>query len=106
MKKPGVQVLEDLLQIVVPALRAKQALASAHLPDQVGLGRDGRTASKFTEARSMLLVNPLAVKLGDQDVKDGMQHRLRRAFQQIGDSNQNPPLTQPDRVVQIGKREE
>ena len=106
MKEARIQIIEDLFQVVMLAVGAEQALAPAHLPDQVGLGRDALAAGKFTEARSMLLINFFAIKLGDQDVKDGVQDWIGRTFKKIRDSHQNPSLAQPNGVVQIGEREE
>lgn len=63
-------------------------------------------ATKFTKSRCMLRVNLLAVELGDQDVKDGMQNRLGGAFQEVRDPYPNSAFPQADGVIEIGKREE
>ena len=39
-------------------------------------------------------------------MRDGTQNRIRRAFQQIRKPHQQPALTQPDGIVDVGKREE
>src|SRR5262249_17715167 len=106
VKESGVQIVKDLFQVVMQTFGAAEALAAARLADEMGLGRDFPAAGKFAKARGVFRVNLFAVELGNQDVKEGMEHRIGRALQQVRDANENASLTQPDGVVQVSEREE
>ena len=106
MEESGIQLLEDPLQVIVLALGSHKALAPTHLANQMGFGGDALAAGKLAELRRLLSVDLLAVQLGDQDVKDGMENILRCALQQVGEPHQDMALPQPDGIVQICKREE
>src|SRR5437660_5535334 len=60
VEKPGIQVVENDLQVVVDASGSMNFLAPAHLPDQMGLGRDALASSKLAEARRMAVLDLLA----------------------------------------------
>src|SRR5947209_19669799 len=106
MKKLCVQVFEDLLQVVMPALCAKNAFASTHLPDQVHLGGNILAAGKFAEADRVGVVDFFPVNFGNQDMQDGMNDRFGCSLQQIGEADKDTPSTQANGVVQLGEREE
>ena len=59
----------------------------------------------FAIARRLPAINRLPVHLGQQDMRDGPQNRVRRPFQQIRKPHQQPAFAQPNRIVDIGKRE-
>lgn len=103
VKKPGIKLIENLFQVVMGAFGAEQAFASAHLANEVGLGGNALAAREFAKPGCVLSIDLFAVELGNQDVKDGMQHGLRRSLQQVRDSHQNAPVAQPDGVVEIGE---
>src|SRR5207244_10259510 len=73
IKEPGIEIIENGFQVVVRALGPMNLLAPAHLPDQMSLGRDTLASGKPTEARCMAVLDFLAVKLCNQDMKDGVQ---------------------------------
>ncbi len=54
----------------------------------------------------MLALDRLAVHFGQQNVSNGPKYWIRSAFQQIRQTNQKFPLSQPNRIVDIGKSEE
>src|SRR5947209_2186790 len=106
MEEAGIQVFEYLLQVVMRAPGPKNAFAPTHLPDQVHPGDNVLASGKSAEAHSMSVSNFLAVDLGNQDVQDGMNHRLRRALQQIRETHQDASIAQTNGVVEFGEREE
>src|SRR5579859_5417753 len=105
-EKPDIQIFEDLFQIVVQTFGSMDFLAPSHLSDQVGLGRDALASGKLSEARGMATVDLFSVKLGDQDVKDGVEHIVACALQQVREAYQDASFAQTDGVVEVGKREE
>src|SRR5579863_5977668 len=77
VKESRIQIVKDLLQVVVASLWSQQPLAPAHLADEMGFGGNALAAGEFTEASCMLRINLFAVELGNQDMKNGVQNRLR-----------------------------
>ena len=55
-------------------------------------------------AGALCAVNRLAVELGQQDVRDGVQHGFWRAFEQVGDPDVEFRLPKADGVVDGDKR--
>jgi len=54
--------------------------------------------------RALGAVHWLAVELGQQDMRDGMQHGFGSAFEQIGDADEKLSLAQADGVVDRDER--
>lgn len=106
IEKFGVQIFEDLFQVVVRAFGAMDLLAPAHLPDQVGLGGDALASRKLSEARCMAAVDLFSIELGYQDVEDGVKHIVTGALQQVRQPHQDASIAQADGVVEVGKRKE
>ena len=106
VEEAPVEIVKDLLQMIVIALGAFHSLTPPHLPDQMSLGRHGLAPGELPIARRECGIDRLAIQLGQQDMQDGVQHRLGRALEQIGQADQHPPLAQADGAVEIGKREE
>jgi hypothetical protein len=102
----GIQVFEDLFQVVMQAFRAMDFLASTHLANQVGLGGDGLASGKFPEAGRMAGIDVFSIELSDQDMKDGVEHIVSGPFHQVGEAHQDESFAQTDGVVEVGKREE
>jgi hypothetical protein len=48
----------------------------------------------------------LAVNLCDKNMRDGVKDTLRSGLEQVGDAKEQLPLTQTNRVIDAGKREE
>src|ERR1700704_2410937 len=72
VEEAKIQVVKNLVQVVMLALWAFNALASAQLADELRLLRHGVAAGKFAITRGVSGVNRLAVKLGDEDVQNGV----------------------------------
>ena len=85
------------------ALSRDDELASAHLADEVGLAAEVVAADVFAITRGMGGVDGLAIQLGQQDVRYGMVHALRRTLEQIGEANQHKSIAQANGVVDVGK---
>src|SRR5580704_3530249 len=80
-----------------------QPLASAHLPHKMRFFDDFMAAHILSITRRMPAIDRLAIHLSQQDVGNGAHHRVRRAFQQIGQPHQKPTLAQANGVVNVGK---
>src|SRR5437016_3251949 len=83
IKEPGIEIIENGFQVVMCALGPMNLLASAHLPDQMSLGRYALASGKLTEARRMAVADLLAVKLCNQDMKHGVQYVVGSALHQV-----------------------
>jgi hypothetical protein len=105
-EKTLVQVLKNCIQIVGPALRGIDLLASSHLADEMSLGDKIAAGNIAPIASGMSSVNALTVHLGEKNVRDGANHRFGSAFQKIGKSNQKFAFPQANGVVNVGKGEE
>ena len=78
-------------------------LTPAHLADKVGLRAQIVAADVSPIARGVKSLDRLLVNLRQQDVSDGLDHILRRAFQQIGEANVKHAFAQADGVVHVGE---
>src|SRR5439155_1553908 len=96
---PRVQGFENRLQIVNPAARRFDPLATTHLSYQVRLGSDLTTRYVSSITSSMHALNGLAIHLGQEDVSNGAQHRFRRSFQQVGKTDEKFAVAQANGVV-------
>ena len=74
-------------------------LASTHLANEARLGGDVVAGYIAAVAGALRAVDRFAVELGEQDVRDGMEHGFRGAFEQIGEADVEFSLAQPDGVV-------
>ena len=106
VEEARIKIIKYLLEMIISAGGTMDALASPHLANQVHLTGHGVTPRKFAKAGRVKAVNFFTVQFGNQDVQDGMKHRLRRSFEQVGEANQQFSVTQADGIVQVGEREE
>ena len=104
VEEAAVEVVKDLFQMVVVSAGGADVLASAHLPDESRLGGHVVAGNIAAITGAVHAIDRLAIKLGEQDVGDRLQHGLGRAFQQIGQANVELSLAQPDSVVDGNER--
>src|SRR5215467_12452613 len=83
VKKAGIQIVKNLVEIIMPAFGTLNALAPAKLADELRLLRHGVAPRIFAVTGGVGCINGLAMKLGDEDVQYGIKHRLWRAFKKI-----------------------
>jgi len=98
-EEAGVERVEDLIQVVVPALGAEVALAAARMANQFGLARDRGAGREALVAQVLGGLNGPLVELGKQDVGDGVDYGFRRALEQIGETDQDLSFAKADRCV-------
>lgn|SRR5579862_4996546 len=101
-----VQRVEHFFKVVVAAFGSGVALASAGVADQLGLAGNGRAGGETLEAQVLRGIDGLAVELGEEDVGDGAQHALRRAFEQVRETDKDAAFAQADGGVQRGESAE
>ena len=101
-----VERVEDSFKIVIAALGAEVALVSAGAANQLGLAGDGGRGSEALVTQVVGGVDGPLVELGQENVGDGADHRLGRAFQQVREVDANLPFAQADGGVQRGKAAE
>ena len=103
MEEAEIQLVKNLVEIIVLTFGSLNALASAQLADELGFLRHGMAAGIFAVTRGMCRVNGLAMELGDEDMQDGIKHRLGRAFKKIREADKDASLAQADGAIDIGE---
>ena len=103
VEEAEIKLVKNLVEIIVLALGTLNALASAQLADELRLLRHGMAAGVFAVTRGMGSINGLAMKLGDEDMQDGIEHRLGRAFKKIGEADKDASLAQADGAIDVGE---
>jgi len=83
VEEAKIQSVKNLVEIIMFALRTRNAFASAQLADELRLLRHGMATGVFAITRGMGSINGFAMELGDEDMQDGIEHRLGRAFQEV-----------------------
>ena len=101
-----VERFEDLFEVKVAALGSEVALDAARGADQLGLARDRGRGSESLVAQVVCPFDGLAIKFGEQDVRDRVQDGFRRAFKQIGEAGEDCALAQADGGVERGETPE
>src|SRR5208282_4538153 len=102
-EKARVERIEDLFEMKVAAFRTEVALAAARRADELCLASDGGRGSEALVAQVVRGVDGLAVELSQKDVRDGAENGLRRALEQIGETDVNHSLAQADGGVERGE---
>ena len=85
------------------ALWTLNALASAQLAYELRLLRHGVATGIFPVSSGMGSVNRFAMELGNEDVQNGIEHRFRRALQEIREADENASLAQADGAIDVGE---
>ena len=99
MEEPAIQIFENFFQVIVVTPGGVDVLASAHLADQACLGGDVMAGDIAAIAGALDAVDGLAVELGEQDVRDRLQHGFGCAFEEVGEADVEFSLSQADRVI-------
>src|SRR5207248_654862 len=106
MKEPRIQLVKNRFKIVDSSFGCVDALASAHLPQEMRLLADVMTGHVSSLSRRVLMFNRLAIHLGKQDVGNRVQYRIGRSFEQIRKPHWQPSLAQPDCIIDVGECDE
>jgi hypothetical protein len=106
VEETGVQGVEDLVKIVVVAGRGGETLAAASLTDVLGLARDGVGRDVAAVAVSVGRGNGLFVKLGEENVGDGLVNGFRCGLEQVGEADVETALAEADGGVERGEAAE
>ena len=103
MKELLVQPLKHLVEVVHLAARGSDLFSPTHLSQQVRLRSHIVTGNVTAVARGVQRLDWPAIDLGQQDVRDGRDHSVGRAFQQVRNANVDRVLAQANGVVDIGE---
>jgi hypothetical protein len=101
-----VERVENLIEIKEAALGAKVALAAASMADQLRLSRDGGGRGEALVAQIVHGIDWFAIKLGKKNVRDGVQDRLGRTLEQIGEAGKDLALAKANGGVERGEAPE
>jgi len=99
VKEAAVEVFEDFFQMVVVAAGGVDVLASADLADEASFGGNIVAGDIATITGTLGTINRSAIKLGEQDVGDRVQHGFGSAFEQVGEADVELSLAQADGVI-------
>src|SRR6185503_19521509 len=91
-----IERLENLVQIVMKPLRGGNSLAASHLANALALANDGFAGGEAAVAVGVGGINGLAIELGEQDMRDGAEDRLGRAFEDVRKMDLEASVPQPD----------
>jgi len=105
-EEPRVERVEDFIQVVIAALGTGEALAAASVADKLGLADHGGAGGETLVTQVMRGVDGLFIELGEQDVGDGADYRLRRAFEKVGKADVDLAFAQADGGVERRKAAE
>jgi len=84
VKETLIQVLKKFFKVIMMAAGGVDVLASAHLPHQASLGAYIVVGDIAAIPSAMGAIDRLAIKLGEQDVSNRVQHGFGSALKQIG----------------------
>ena len=103
IEKPGIQFLENMLEIMVSAGRPRNEFAPANLPDQVHLTAHIPAIQVQPVAMRIPAWNRPAKQLAQQNVRECLHNRGGSAFEQIRDTHAHPRLRQANEAIRVGK---
>src|ERR1700685_138516 len=83
VEESSVQVVEDILQIVSPALGTFDSLAATDLAHKMSFSGDVLTGNIAAIPNRIPSLDGPAIHFGQKNVSDRPQHRVRRAFHTI-----------------------
>ena len=104
VEESPVEVVEDLFEMVMMPARRVDLLPPAHLPHEPRFRGEFLPADIAPVTRTLSAVDRPAVKLGQQNMSDRVQHCFGRAFEQIRESNVKFGVAQANGVVDRDKR--
>ena len=99
VEEAEVEVVEKFFQMVVMAAGGADMLASAHLADEPRFGGNVVAGDIAAITGAVRAIDRLAIKLGEQDVGDRVQHGFLSAFEQIGEADVELSLAEADGVI-------
>ena len=95
-----VETVKDFFEMEEAAFRAGEALGAASMANEFGLARYSGRGSEALVADVVDGIDGLLVKLGKQDVRDGVEDGLRRALEQIREADVDIAFTEADSGVE------
>jgi hypothetical protein len=100
VEEAGVEGLEDFVEIVVVAGGGGDAFAAASLADVFGLFGDGFGGDVAAVAVGVAAGDGLFVKLGEEDVGDGVMDGLGCGLEDVGEADVEAAFAQADGGVE------
>ena len=99
VKKSPVQVVENFFEMIMMSARRMDVFAPPDLSDKTGLSGNIMARHIAPVASALGSIHRFAIELGEQYMRDGVQHIFRRSLKQVRESRVNFPLTQANRIV-------
>lgn len=106
MKKAHIERVKDLVQVVVVAMRSKNALTATRPPDVFGLTRDRLGRDVATIAVGMIGRDRLFVEFCQQNMSDGMVNRIGCMLENVREAHMQPSVAQSNGCIERGKAAE
>jgi hypothetical protein len=104
VEEAAVKVFEDFFEVVVVAAGRVDMLAAAKLAHEPRFGGEVVAGDIAPVPGAVSPIDGLAVKLGEQDMRDCVENGIGRAFEDVGEANIKFALTQANGVVDGDKR--
>jgi hypothetical protein len=95
-EEPEVECVEDFLKIEEAAVRAREAFGPPGVAYQFRLACNGSARRKPLESQALRGLDWLAVKLGQQDMSNGVQDAFWGTFEKVGKADQNAAFPKPN----------
>ncbi len=106
VEKAGVELVEDLFQVVTLALRPGDMFAAAGLSEQVKIAANVVLVEVEVVAFALFRWDWFAVELADEDVGEGFEDRRGGGFERIGDAEFEPVVVGADEGIGVGEAAE
>lgn len=106
VEESRVQVFKDGFQVVRTSLGGIDPLATAYLPHQMGSVDDVSARDISSVKCRVPPFNDPAIHLCQKNVSNGSYNTVRRGFQEVGETNPQLALSQPDGAIYIRKGKE
>ena len=103
VEEAGVEVLEDLVEVVVVADGRGEAFAATGLADMLGLFGDGFRGDVAAIPVGVRGGNGFFVELGEQNVGDGAVDSLGSVFEEVGEADVETAFAETDCGVERGE---
>lgn len=100
IEEPVIERIEDLFEVVEVTMWTCVALAAACVADEFSLTSDRCAGSESLESYVVRRIDRLLVQLGDEDVRDGADHALWCAFDEVGETYKDLAFAQTDGGVE------
>src|ERR1700678_3065848 len=100
IKEALIEHIEDFFEVVITAFGSAITFGSAGMANLLRLPRNSFAVLETLVAMVVRAVDGLLIDLGDEDVRNGVNHGLLRTFEQIRKTDVQFAFAQPDGCIE------